>query len=264
MSAVDRSINKLEIWYCYSCKTNWKEDFISAKNHIPTCGENRVYDSNTGQKNSIGESNLTLFRNYKYKNQALKNWGKRMSTQEDNFALTPLCRYNDNDIIRISRSENIKMQKNTLGSFTDAVYRLCLNKAPIGQLTRVKAAEKDMGNYWLNSDRVALNFEDWQLFYRDEETSNALKIIQLKCKNKPLWGELDTAFLNDKTEELIIVKRKLASQNVSIPGNGWPHLRGQLGAYSLAYIFAAFSKIRLVAKFGVKASYMPRLKVGNL
>ena len=255
-------------WQCPSCNKTRCEDYLSAENHLATCMPGPVYSSEKGQTKSISGKNLEILgvvlSDIKYKASyeylVKTQWCNRKFVEPNNFEHAPLYKHGDDYVFSRSKLTSSRIIKPTVTSFTNTVFRLYQPKGSLRQLTEGQAAEKHMSNFWLNRARGALTNEDWRLIYKDHPNAESLRISKLEFMNQPIWGKPDIVFCNENTNELMIIERKVVNDHVLIPGDGWPNLRAQLWAYSLADKFSSFEKIHLVAEIWSKGQLLGRTK----
>lgn len=273
-------------WDCQYCKQIRSEEYDSAKSHLAICQLLNAKMAPTFDEtfSILGDLRAKLaakekvMRQEKYKAGIpqdakfsdielegifhKKQWDGRIGVQNSTAGSLVLYKTTDRSIISRAVNSKQEMSQATVTSFTKLVYSLYIAKVDRRRLEDGKRAERKMPDYWEAKGRAAESHTNWSLLYKDGDNKESLRISRLAIGNQILWGRPDLVFINEKSNELMIVERKCAGDRIDIPDDGWPNLRAQLWAYSHIDSFRKYSKIHLVGEIWKKEQLVGDFPIG--
>lgn len=181
--------------------------------------------------------------------RAMKLW-KYVTFEGKVGKYLPSWRKQHASLLREASAFPPKSTENTVTAFTDWIYDLYGRQRIPSALDHGTAMEP-----LIETKRKALAAarNRWpdsmcELIYNGmgENPGPALRISRLRVNGQCLWGRPDLVFRNKKTNEVLIVEIKVTDADP--PHGGWPNLRAQLWAYSLADDFADSPRVCLLSE----------------
>lgn len=185
--------------------------------------------------------------------RAMKLWNY-VTFQDKVGKHLPSWRMEQSSLLEKASASPPKSKENTVTAFTDWIYSLYAGEQMPSDLAHGSAmeslieakrkAQAATRNHWPDSM--------FKLIYNGmgDNPDPALRISRLRIDGQCLMGRPDLVFQNLKTDELLIVEIKVSDADP--PDGGWPNLKAQLWAYSLADAFADYQNVYLLAEIWKK------------
>ena len=152
-----------------------------------------------------------------------------------------------NELLTRAKQKPPASRAANVSSFTDWIYDLYApNRSLSGLLTGTE--KEPLVEIKRKADAAARNrWKDsmCKLIYRGmgDDPDDPLTISKLRINGICVQGRPDLAFQNKKTGEILIVEVKVSDAHP--PDGGWPNLRAQLWAYSLADRFSDAPRVHV-------------------